>query len=264
MAPQWPNGRIATAASSRPVTGASKSLSDFVEASRLEWRSTRQHAKAVADAGKGVSANAQWAVNRRGGVSAGLGLLDEAPAFPRRSVSENYDRVRPGGTEDKRQLSSGGAMGYAGGNAEGGKRLGEIGAGLRRRVRDMTEEARAEKMEEERKFLLFIKMHTGRTRISQRKKEELRSEYVKHLHQERKKNALDSGTLFDIQKRMEEEQWDSSDEDIPPPGMVDDPFGEDADPFPIGVSAPQAKSALLSLPRGGGKDLPSRGQKDKK
>ena len=59
-----------------------------------------------------------------------------------------------------------------------GKRLGEMGAGLHRRGgarREMTDEARAAKMEEERNFLLFIKSHTGRTRVSQRKKEELRS-----------------------------------------------------------------------------------------
>jgi hypothetical protein len=274
---RWAGGRAATAASSRPATTATgRSLADFVESSRREWVSTRQHARAVAEAGRKAQREQasraeqqqRWASGSallRGGVAEGLGLLDEAPPFPRRSVSENFDRVRPGAAAAPRKLSTAGMMGSGSERAEVGKWLGGLGDGLRKRVRDISDEERARKMEEERQFHAFIKAHTGRTRLSQRKQDELRAVYQKHLHEQRRRSALDAfgGTLFDIQRRMEEDELASSDEDTPPAELgLEDPFGSDSalfdDPFPPPPPL-SAGHSPASPARGGPQDLPSRG-----
>jgi hypothetical protein len=273
---RWTGGRAATAATSRPATTATgRSLADFVESSRREWVSTRQHARAVAEAGRKAQREQtsraeqqqRWASGSAllSGVAEGLGLLDEAPPFPRRSVSENFNRVRPSAAAAPRKLSTAGMMGSGSERAEVGKRLGELGDGLRKRVRDISDEERARKMEEERQFQVFIKAHTGRTRLSQRKQDELRAVYQKHLHEQRRRSALDAfgGTLFDIQRRMEEDELESSDEDTPPAELgLEDPFGSDSalfdDPFPPPPPLSTGHSPA-SPARGAPRDLPSRG-----
>jgi len=151
---------------SRPST--SHTLSQFVETSKKEWLNMRQ---------KGME---------RGSARAGTGkqdtALDSETANMQRSTSE------PIASQSKKLKAT----------------VPPTCGGKKRR--ELSDDERQKQIEEEKAFRRFIKLHTGRTRVSQRKMEECREPFRLYKLQQKRiaAVAIYGGVLDEMEREFEE------------------------------------------------------------
>ena len=153
----------------RPST-TSHTLAQFVDTSKKEWLNMRQKPLG-SSIGRSVSDK-----NFTAGLSqAGSGTRNDGTDIPRSSSGP------PLVTESKKP------------------------AGVKKR-RELTDEQRQKQIEEEQAFRRFIKLHTGRTRVSQRKMEECREPFRLYKLQQKRTAAVGyySGVLDEMEQEFEE------------------------------------------------------------
>jgi len=154
---------------SRPST-TSHTLAQFVDTSKKEWLHMRQKSLGSSIGRSGSGRNLTAGLSRTGS-----GTRNDGTDLPRSSSGPLLviESKKPAGVKKRREL---------------------------------TDEQRQKQIEEEQAFRRFIKLHTGRTRVSQRKMEECREPFRLYKLQQKRTAAVGyySGVLDQMEQEFED------------------------------------------------------------